>query len=134
MSDIKDYMTQTFDANFRKYKNEKLVLYGLGIHTKNILDACRGYNFYGLMDGYRKSGYMYGKKIISEEQLLKEKIQYIIIVARSNSVKIVFNRIQKFCKENEIQVFDIYGNNQFVSVVIMQNDNNILKLEVFGMN
>lgn len=29
---------------------------------------------------------------------------------------------------------DIYGNNQFVSVVIMQNDNNILKLEVFGMN
>ena len=29
---------------------------------------------------------------------------------------------------------DIYGNNQFVSVVIMQNDNNRLKLEVFGMN
>ena len=29
---------------------------------------------------------------------------------------------------------DIYGNNQFVSVVIMQNYNNILKLEVFGMN
>ncbi len=29
---------------------------------------------------------------------------------------------------------DIYGNNQFVSVVIIQNDNNILKLEVFGMN
>lgn len=110
MQSEKEYVVNLFKNNFSKYRDKKIVLYGTGPNTKNILENVKDFNIVGLMDGYKKDGVMYGMNILDYEDVLKQNIDMIIIIACATNKSIVYNRIEKFCVENNILTLDIYGN------------------------
>ncbi len=108
--DEKQYVIDAFSLNFEKFIQKKLVLYGIGKNTQYLLDHFREYNFVGLMDEVRTGEVIYGKNIISKEQVLASGVDTIIIVARANNIRIIYRRIAEFCAANSISVYDINGN------------------------
>ena len=48
----KKYQTEIdeFQARFQKYKDKRIVLYGIGRYTATLLDGQQGFHFVGLMD------------------------------------------------------------------------------------
>jgi predicted HAD superfamily hydrolase len=105
-----EYVVGTFYEHFSSYKSKNIALYGLGIHTRMILEALPELSFKALLDGYRSDGEMYGKPIIPMDCLIDWNIDVVIIVARPGSVKIIYKRISEFCIMNGIKVYDMTGN------------------------
>lgn len=91
---------------------DTIALYGLGTETERaIKDLSDQYNIVGLLDGFRDSGEIYGKRIISLNDTLSLNVKRIIVVARPGSCKAIAKRIGDFCKDNNIELFDIRGKN-----------------------
>ena len=111
----KDKIVEIFKKNHQKNQNKKIYIYGTGINTKNILEKTSEYNIRGLLDGNKSDEYMYGKYIYSIDDILIDDPDIIIVVARTATVKIIVRRISKFCKNNNIQLFDIYGNDLLIT-------------------
>lgn len=89
---------------------QKIALYGLGTETERVIvDLNDKYDIVGLLDGFRDSGEIYGKDIIALDQVLSLSISKIIVVARPGSCKAIAKRIGDFCRENNIDLFDIRG-------------------------
>lgn len=94
------------------YKNDNIAIYGLGTETENLLPFIEeSYNIVGLLDGYRTEGTMYEKEIISISRVKELSVKLILVVARPSSCKVIARRIGDFCKENNIDLYDIRGNN-----------------------
>lgn len=104
-----EFLINSFRSNFEETKDIRTAIYGISANTQTVLEACPDYNIPVLLDGCLKEGMMYGKPIIDVSKLPEMEIGRIIIVARAASVKIVLNRIQDFCIENRISVFDVNG-------------------------
>lgn len=109
--DEKAFLIHSFEQNFLYRNMENVAIYGISPSTKIVLDAFPDFEMCGLMDGFLKSGEMYGKKILSDDDVIRLDIRNIIIIARAASVKIVYNRIRDFCQERNIHVYDINGTN-----------------------
>ncbi|MBR1598158.1 MAG: hypothetical protein IJ661_04485 [Lachnospiraceae bacterium] len=89
---------------------QKIALYGLGTETERVIEDLNDkYDIVGLLDGFRDSGEMYGKKIIALNQVTSLSVSKIIVVARPGSCKAIAKRIGDFCRENNIALFDIRG-------------------------
>ncbi|NBD26703.1 hypothetical protein [Paenibacillus glycinis] len=108
--DEREQVTEVFQTNFGKYQNRNIVIYGIGKNTEYILDCCSTYNIVGLMDDARTGETIYGKSVLSCDQAFMLNVDMIVIVARSNNVKIIYRRIADFCTAHSIRVYDIYGN------------------------
>lgn len=92
--------------------NKKIALYGLGTETERFIKAYGDdLNIIGLLDGYKESGSIFGYPIISLQQAAAAEVEQIIVVARPGSCKVIAKRIKDICKENNIQVHDVRGNN-----------------------
>lgn len=142
----KEYIKKLYKKNFFKFKNKKIILYGISENTKTILNEFRNFNFLGLMDGFKNSGYLFGKPILDINNLALLKPDCIIIVARANSVKIITKRIKKICEDNKISLYDIQGNdlllknketkknNPYFSVTIEKLKQQILKYDVISFD
>ncbi len=95
---------------FQKYKNSPIAIYGLGAETEKALPELeKDFQVIGLLDGYRESGMMYNKPIISMQQAMESHISLILVVARPGSCKAISKRIGSLCKENQIDLFDVRG-------------------------
>lgn len=66
---------EIFDDNFRDLRNKRLALYGLGKNTETILNhpISGQYHIAGLLDGYRETGLVMGKPVLSYKHALKRK-------------------------------------------------------------
>lgn len=107
MSDI----AKIFSERFEKYRERRIVLYGLGENTEKILAGCKNFQFPGLLDGFSTSGSRFGKPILELKQLPKLQVDILVIVARSSTRGIILERVRAFCVEHSIMVFDVYGRN-----------------------
>lgn len=95
-----------------KHKEDKIALYGLGIETEKLLVQLDGnYEIVGLLDSYRESGELYDKRIVSMEEVLEQGIRLIIVVARPGSCRAIAQRIEVVCREHDIELYDVRGNN-----------------------
>lgn len=93
-----------------------IAIYGLSISTQGLLEQLENeYDIVGLLDGYRQSGNLYGKPIISIEQAIENNVEAIVVVARPGSRRIIVNRIREICEQHNIKVYDIYGNSLLAS-------------------
>lgn len=117
------YVLEIFDKNFSKIKDKRIVLYGTGIYTDIVLKNTFGYNFIGIMDGYKTTGTFGGYDILDYESILKKKVEIIIILARSSNTRVIYNRISGFCKENDIIVMDVYGNDLIKNSCLITENN-----------
>lgn len=94
-----------------EYKNAKIAIYGLSEATQKVLEeiGCAA-NVVGLLDGYRSSGNLYGMPIISLEQALEEQVRLILVAARPGSCRAIAGKISGICRERQIALLDIRGN------------------------
>lgn len=118
MKDIEAYGVMD-EINYRldclKKKNlgeYHIALYGIGINAKRVLDSL-DINIIGFIDVEHTGEFIYGKKILSEEEILLLGINLIIIAAEPDSAKIIYDRIERFCITNNIGLLDMYGNDMF---------------------
>ena len=100
---------ETFEEYFCKFKQKRIVYYGIGPKTELLLKTFPDYNVIGLLDRTETSGMKYGTQVISMEEAIKLKPDIIIVVALIPNTKIIFNRIGKICQENNIPLFGIGG-------------------------
>lgn len=110
MVDEKQYVIDAFRTHFGSFLNSRLVIYGVGQNTKHILDHFPDFNIIGLMDEAREGETIYGKPVLAPDEVAELKADMIIIVARSNNVRIIYRRISSFCSRHSIPVYDILGN------------------------
>ena len=102
----------TFSQILHPYQGQKIAIYGLSVQTENILSNwVWGCEMIGLLDGYRTSGELYGKPIISMEYAAASGVKLVLVAARPDSCKVIAKRIEKICRENHIAVLDCQGNN-----------------------
>lgn len=94
----------------KKYKHTKIAIYGLSEATQKVLEEAGEANVVGLLDGYRTSGRLYGMPIISLEQAIEEQIGLILVAARPGSCRAIARRIGEICRERQIALYDVRGN------------------------
>ena len=107
----KDFVVNTFRENFSDFKNRRIVLYGIGFHTQAILSEFPYFNIIGLMDPVEQMIFM--AKILTFEEAFELDVEAIIVIARSKSVKIIFNRISNFYIDSNVSLYDVNKNNLF---------------------
>lgn len=95
-----------------KYEGSRTAVYGLSIETEKTLAMIDSrLNVVGLLDGYRESGMLYGKRIISLSEAIKCEVELILVVARPGSCRAIAGRIRASCMENGIALIDVRGKN-----------------------
>lgn len=96
---------------FSEYKGSKIAIYGLGSETERILaEIGDDFQVTGLLDSYQSSGSLYGKPVISLEDAAAEPVRLILVAARPGSCRAIARRIGGICRERQIALFDIRGN------------------------
>lgn len=109
MYDEKEYLYQQFMEHFSAVKDEPLVLYGTGVKTQDLLRRLSGFAIAGLMDPKRTGETMYGLPVLSEQEVARQGVKRIAVVARPAVMGVIYRRIEPFCAENGIGVFDACG-------------------------
>lgn len=94
----------------REYQNKKIAVYGLSPLTAAVLERLDHHQVIGLLDGCQKSGSLYGKPILSVEEVIAAGVRLIIVAARPESCKIIAKRIGALCKKNAVKLIDTHGN------------------------
>lgn len=107
------------EKNYRVYclkkkplEEYRIALYGIGINAKLVLDTL-DIHIWGLVDAQHTGQFIYGKKVLSEDEILLLGINLIIVAADLDSTKIVYDRIERFCITNHIGLWDMYGDDLF---------------------
>lgn len=127
---VMDEINYRLDCLKRKNLNEyQIALYGTGINAKRILDLLDD-NVIGLIDSNHTGEFIYGKKVLSEDEVLLLEINLIIVAAEPDSAEIVYDRIQRFCVTNRIGLLDMYGND----MVSIHRKNVLQSLSYGNMN
>lgn len=100
-----------FYNHFKKIKDKKVAIYGLGANTEAILqDSCtEDFNIVGLMDGYKTGGEFMGRRILSIEELSPGDLDAVIIVARAGSTHIIYNRIKRKMEQLGTDIYSFDG-------------------------
>lgn len=101
---------RAFEQGFSNRKEQKIILYGVGINTKAVLEGTCGFSFVGLMDTALEGQVKYGLPVYSAEEVLQvpEK-PLIVIIARRSVVNIIYKRIAWLYEEHGIEIYDFQG-------------------------
>lgn len=96
----------------KEYKNRKIAIYGLSEATQKVLEEIgQEVEVVGLLDGYQESGELFGKPIISLEQVITESVSLFLVAARPGSCRAIAKRIGGICQGKQIALFDTRGKN-----------------------
>lgn len=104
------YIEEQFRKNFIEGKDGNIIIYGTGIHTEKLLKKIHTDRIAGLMDAKKTGENLWGYPVFSYEEVANIENVYIVILARNAVINIIYRRIEVFCRENQIDVFDIHGN------------------------
>lgn len=100
---------RAMESILRDYQNDKIAVYGLSPLTAVLLERLSNHQVICLLDGYRTSGSLYGKMIVSLEEAFAAGVRLIIVAARPESCKIIAKRIGERCRENGVKLIDVRG-------------------------
>ena len=105
----REYIIKTYQEHFSHLSNKKVAIYGIGKNTEIILENFDCDHIVGLMDGTRTGDKIYGKKILSIEEVVALGVSVIIIVARATNIRLIYRRISDVCEKHGIDVYAING-------------------------
>lgn len=108
-----EYVVQAFARHFTKYRDKRIILYGAGPNTKGIVEQFGDFSILGLLDRNRTGQERYGKPVLSLEEAAALQPDLIVTVARWESCRAIFFRLEAFCREKEIPLFSINGRDLF---------------------
>lgn len=103
-----DIFWKKFNEKFEAFKEKKIVLYGIGEKTETIIQHADNYNIIGLMDQNCTGMKIYGKKVLSIDEV-REKAEIIIIVANLQSCPIIYERIRELAQQDDCSIYYING-------------------------
>lgn len=109
----KKYRFQRFDAFAEKLQDKRIVLYGTGMDTKEIIESYPRLQIVGVMEKTVSCAYIYGKKNLLMEELISLRVDAVIIVSVIEPIKEIYNGICSFCHANHIGIYDMYGDDLF---------------------
>ena len=95
ISTKESFIQDEFDKAFHKYKEKKMVLYGIGLRTAMVMPVIKGkYNVIGLMDKEKENiGQLYyGLPILSIEDV-ENSAEMVIINTAESYWGTIYNRI-----------------------------------------
>lgn len=101
------YAVKEFGKNFENFRTVPVALYGIGENTRLILENYPEFNIPCLLDELTIGQSIYGKPVYPITRIKLLGIQTIIIIARSQSTRIIYARISEFCLANGIEVYDV---------------------------
>ena len=104
-----EYVVRSFAQQFHAYKDKRIILYGVGIQTKAIVERYPEYRILGLMDKTRVGEIFYGKRVLSLSEVAASHPDLIVVVARSVSRRLIYERIRNFVCEKKIPLYGIDG-------------------------
>lgn len=106
-------------------QKRKVVIYGIGLNAKRVLDCLETVPVVGLMDSKTIGEFHYGKKVLSETEIKLLQVDTILIAAEPAVTEIVYERILPFCLQNQISILDMYGcDEMFMHRVIKEQELN----------
>lgn len=103
-------MVDSFKLAYEDRKFKNIVLYGTGIHAQAIVSDMQGYNIIGLLDAEKTGETIWGLPVLSLEETLARKADFIVLAARPAVYGIIYTRIQAFTEKYNIPVYDVSGN------------------------
>lgn len=98
---------QHYEPDFK----EPFVIYGTGINAEAVVKSCRDYPIAGLMDASHTGETLWGKRVLSEEEVIRAGIRKVVVIARPSVHTIIYKRIQAWSEEHAVRIMDIWGNN-----------------------
>lgn len=104
-----EYRLEKLKQRREEFKDKRIVVYGTGLNAEAVLKTFPEWNILALMDKRKTGRYMYGKKIISVDEVKLLDIDVILIAAAAGSAHAVSERIRSFCIENNITLINMYG-------------------------
>lgn len=102
---------QLFRENYCSKTAEPLVIYGTGINAEAVVKSCEDYPIAGLMDVSKTGQTFWGKKVLSEKEVLNSGLHLVVVIARPAVLGIIYNRLKLWSEEYAIRIQDVYGNN-----------------------
>lgn len=100
------YVVECYRRHFMG--QEGIVLYGVGVNTKEILTQTDDPNIIGLMDPVCEGSTVMGKPVLSLQEAA-ERAKVVVIIARTSVVPIIFARIRELETVHHIPVCNIEG-------------------------
>lgn len=85
----------------------KIAIYGIGKNTQLLLETFPEAPIIGLLDSSYGGKELFGKRMLTEDEITEEKIDVIVIVARKSVQSIIYPRIAKY--EEKIRIVNIEG-------------------------
>lgn len=105
---------------FQNFAGQRIALYGLGTETEKALKELKDeFCIAGLLDSFKETGRLYGKPILSLQQVIDMGVSQIIVVARPGSCKAIAKRMKEICIAHKIGLFDVRGKNLLISNKVM---------------
>ena len=120
----KEYRIKCLNKIMNSIKDKKIAVYGIGVNAKFILDEFPDLNVLALLDENHEGEYYYDKKVISLQQASILGVQVILIAAKAISACLVSDRIREFCIVHNMQLLNIYGQDE------MRLQRNVLNQEL----
>lgn len=111
METEREYRIRCIKKLFSILHKRKIAIYGTGINAGICMEYAGDLEIIGLIDEAKTGQAAYGLKVLSEEELIALQVDTIIIAAQIDSAIAVYKRIRDFCREHDIEIFDLYGNN-----------------------
>lgn len=102
------YVVRCFETNFIEQGKKKIILYGLGINTRAILETLEESGVVGLMDSTCEGENIFGLPVYTMEEARKLGT-CVVIVARNSVVPIIFERIRELEEKWNFPVFNVQG-------------------------
>ena len=115
------YIQEQFSKNFLEGTSENIIIYGTGVYTKKLLENIHTERIVGLMDIARTGEILFGKKVLSYEEVAQIPNVSIVIMARNAVINVIYRRIKPFVQKYKIPVYDINGNNLNIMEVFNQD-------------
>lgn len=104
------YIYEQFRDNFIENFSGKIIIYGTGLYTQRLLEKLPLGCVSGLMDAKRTGENLWGYKVLSYEEVAALGDVSIVVIARNAVIHVIYRRIESFCQQNGIKVYDVNGN------------------------
>lgn len=104
------FILEQFQTNFILGQSKKIIIYGTGVHTEELLSNLENKNqIIGLMDNAKTGQVLFGIRVLSYEEVESLENVVIVIIARKSVESIIYRRIERFVLNNGIPVYSING-------------------------
>ena len=110
-----EYVIANFAERFAGFRGKRIVLHGSRNYAEAIIDNfANSYNFIGIMSlDPLEDEYFHGLRVLHEEDLSVFQIDIVILTERVKYAVEAFRSIRRVCKKNSIEIFNMYGVDEF---------------------